>query len=221
MQKTKIEWTDYVWNPIKGLCPNGCFYCYARKIYERFGWNTEIRFELHDFKAIDRLHRKNIPDGSKVFVCSTFELFHPEVPKSWRRDIFNTIKINPKIIFQVLTKFPQNIDRKMPDNVWLGVTVDQNKAFKFDKIHPFWNNKAKIKFVSFEPLLERIPFTWLTKYGFDWIILGRLTGFGKKHDPKREWIKELVDRAKQINKPIFLKDNLQEIWGGPLIQEFP
>lgn len=223
MQKTKIEWTDYTWNPIKGFCPNDCWYCYARKIYERFGWDTEMKIaeEYPEIITMQMYDNKRRQISRKVFVCSTFELFHPEVPKLWRDWIFDNIKYNYHLTFQILTKFPQNIDREMPPNVWLGVTVDQDKAFKFDEIHPFWNNKAKIKFVSFEPLLERIPFTWLTKYGFDWIILGRLTGFGKKHDPKREWIKELVDRAKQINKPIFLKDNLQEIWGGPLIQEFP
>lgn len=215
MQKTKIEWTGYTWNPIKGICPVGCWYCYARKIYKRFGLDNTIFMQESELYEPAKLKKP-----SRIFVCSTIELFHPEV-KFNTGAIFNVIKENPQHTFQILTKFPQNIDRPMPDNVWLGVTVDQNKAFKFDEIHPFWNNKAKVKFVSFEPLLERIPFTWLTKHGFDWIIVGRLTGFGKKHDPKREWIKELVDRAKQINKPIFLKDNLQEIWGEPLIQEFP
>ena len=38
MNKSKIEWTDYSWNPIKGLCPVGCWYCYAKKMYKRFGW---------------------------------------------------------------------------------------------------------------------------------------------------------------------------------------
>ncbi len=31
MNITKIEWTDYSWNPITG-CNKGCAYCYAKKI---------------------------------------------------------------------------------------------------------------------------------------------------------------------------------------------
>ena len=64
MQKTKIEWTDYTWNPIKGLCPVDCklpdgrSYCYAKRIYQRFKWNPKIGFELHDHVAIDRLQEK-------------------------------------------------------------------------------------------------------------------------------------------------------------------
>lgn len=30
MQKTKIPWADYTINPVKGLCPMACSYCYAR-----------------------------------------------------------------------------------------------------------------------------------------------------------------------------------------------
>jgi hypothetical protein len=34
MQKSKIEWTDYVWNPVTG-CLHNCQYCYARKMANR------------------------------------------------------------------------------------------------------------------------------------------------------------------------------------------
>ena len=34
--KTKIDWCDATWNPVTG-CLNGCEYCYARRIAERFG----------------------------------------------------------------------------------------------------------------------------------------------------------------------------------------
>lgn len=36
MNKSKIEWTNYTWNPVTG-CFHNCSYCYARKIAERFG----------------------------------------------------------------------------------------------------------------------------------------------------------------------------------------
>jgi len=35
MNKSKIEWCDYTWNPITG-CLHGCEYCYARRIANRF-----------------------------------------------------------------------------------------------------------------------------------------------------------------------------------------
>lgn len=35
MNKSKIEWCDYTWNPITG-CLHGCDYCYARRQTNRF-----------------------------------------------------------------------------------------------------------------------------------------------------------------------------------------
>ena len=46
MQKTKIEWADSTWNPVTG-CLNGCSYCYARKIAERFGGGGHSNGEYH------------------------------------------------------------------------------------------------------------------------------------------------------------------------------
>jgi len=72
LQRTKIEWTDFVWNPVKGICPVGCFYCYARKMYKRFGWDETIRLDS------DELVRPMVlSKPSKIFVCSTFEIFSP------------------------------------------------------------------------------------------------------------------------------------------------
>lgn len=38
MNKSKIEWCDYTWNPVTG-CLHGCEYCYARRIARRFCTN--------------------------------------------------------------------------------------------------------------------------------------------------------------------------------------
>ena len=35
MNKSKIDWTDFTWNPVTG-CPRGCYYCYAAKQARRF-----------------------------------------------------------------------------------------------------------------------------------------------------------------------------------------
>lgn len=42
MNKTKIEWADYTWNPVTG-CLHGCPYCYARRNVERFGMKFATR----------------------------------------------------------------------------------------------------------------------------------------------------------------------------------
>jgi len=216
MNKTKIEWTDYTWNPIKGLCPVGCWYCYARKIYKRFGMNPKVRLNLNEL--IMPFPKK----PSKIFVCSTFELFHPIADK-WRDEIFEVINLELRHTFIILTKMPENIDRPMPDNVWLGVSVTGENDFWRAK--QLCGIKAKMKFVSIEPLLSDDcsgpSFTGPILDELSWGIIGRLTGHGKKWDPSKETVSRFVRLFKTRDIPVFLKNNLREIWGAPLIQEFP
>ncbi len=216
-----IGWTDITCNPIKGRCKGGCWYCYysgERGIAKRFKHNPEIRLDLTVFDSLPLKPKK-------IFLCSTHDLFGNWISETKREIIFEKIRYHPQHTFQILTKYPQNIDREMPDNVWLGVSI--TKGIDIPNLIFLENTNAQIKFISYEPFLERIGVAMLSYYYFpmkekiDWIIIGRLTGYGNKYNPKKEWIKEIVNKAKELNIPIFLKDNLKDIWGEPLIQEFP
>ncbi len=225
MQKTKIEWVKnpdgsqgQSWNPIKGLCPVGCWYCYSKRIYDRFEWTQEGIGEIGyvaEYELDQPIKRKK-PTG--IFVCSTYELFHS--PDKFTRDeIFKIIERCPQHRFYILTKFPQNIDRPIPHNVWLGVTITGDED-QWSKAFDLYRRNPKIRFISFEPLFQSIEIIeelWL----FDWIIVGRLTGYGNKKQPERAWIKEIVFECEASQTPVFLKNNLKKIWGESLIQEFP
>ncbi|MBP2071179.1 DUF5131 family protein [Thermoanaerobacterium butyriciformans] len=41
MNKSKIEWCDFTWNPVTG-CRHGCPYCYAAKQAKRFSGDVRI-----------------------------------------------------------------------------------------------------------------------------------------------------------------------------------
>ena len=215
MQKTKIEWADYVFNPIKGMCPGGCWYCYGRRIYQRFKFDPEIRLDLNELMT-------DFPKKpSRIFVCSTFELFHP-LADPYRNNVFKHIRLLPEHTFIILTKMPERIDRPMPDNVWLGVSVtNRPDLHKIDVLHAKQLDH-KFKFVSFEPLLaDNLGSPNGLFRRLNWVIIGRLTGHGHKFDPNKKAIKSILRAARLWGVPIFLKNNLKEIWGEPLIQEIP
>ena len=86
------------------------------------------------------------------------------------------------------------------------------------------NVKAKVKYISFEPLLERIEALddiYPKKLGLSWLIIGRLTGFGHQYDPKVAWVEEIVRAADKAGAKVFLKDNLKPLLGDTLRQEMP
>ncbi|MCM1192004.1 MAG: DUF5131 family protein [Butyrivibrio sp.] len=55
-----------------------------------------------------------------------------------------------------------------------------------------------------------------------WVIIGAETGRRKaKIVPEKSWIDNIVKQCKSAHVPVFMKSSLSEIWGEPLIQEFP
>lgn len=217
MNRTKIEWTTYSWNPIVG-CLHSCWYCYARRLAQRFPKNFPSGFKPTFYP--ERLGQPaKIKKPSKIFVCSVSDLFASWTKDKWRKAVLRTIEECPvKHTFQLLTKQPQSIDKryKFPNNVWVGVTVTQQT--ETDKIEEIKKVRAKVKFVSFEPLLEKIK---ANLEGIDWVIIGKLTG-SRKIELKPEWVKGIIAEAHSLKIPIFLKDNLYPAcWSIRKRQEFP
>jgi len=207
-----IGWTDRTCNPIKGKCKGGCWYCWTKPLYKRKFLQPKIHLDLDVFFKLPK-------SPKKIFLCSTHDLFGEWVQSWWRTAIFERIEAHPQHTFQILTKFPENIDRPMPDNVWLGITVED--GFELERrMRSFQKIEATKKFISFEPLLAGI--LWANYLmGIDWVIVGRLTGHGHENDPEKRFIESIMEEANWKQIPVFLKNNLKRIWGESLIQEFP
>jgi len=154
LNKTKIEWCDYTINPVKGLCPMACPYCYARAMYKRFKWNPEVRYILPGF-MFEEL--RSIKKPSRIFWGSTFELFHDSIPDLWRKDIFAMVGQFPEHTHLFLTKQPQNLPQwsPFPSNCYVGVSATNQHQFD-EAVKYLKEVEATVKFISFEPLLERI-----------------------------------------------------------------
>lgn len=221
MPTSKIEWVQnqngtqgYTLNPVKGLCPVDCkdnqgkSYCYARRMYKRFKWNPQIRFAL---ETLSRESILKIPDGSKVFIGSTMELFGDWIENNWMHDILDTVVSYPQHTFIFLTKKPENLIKwKFPPNCWVGVSVCNDKMLDcaVDKLEDV---QAK-KWISFEPLRERISLSLDYAFyysGISWVVIGQQTPVSAKTAPKIEWIKEIVEAGTKAGCKIFMKDNLR------------
>lgn len=227
MSKTKIEWCDFSINPVKGLCPMACSYCYARKLYKRFHWDEKISWYPPAWDVVDK-----VKEPSKFFVGSTFELFHSGLSENWMEYNLLTARKYPQHTFTFLTKLPQNLIRwTFPDNCWVGVSTTGNDC-RSGLEDIFREIDAKVKFVSIEPLLDYTPmdFRWV-----DWVIIGAQTPNSIKTQPQLWWVKDIVKYCDRERKPVFLKNNLAQLfnvqksyadisWGvndKGLRQEFP
>ncbi len=214
MARTKIEWCDYTINPVKGLCPMACPYCYARRMYKRFHWDETIRFNQLAFMELPA-------KPCKVFVGSTMELFGDWVNPEHLKTIFTICEQHSEKTFIFLTKQSQNLIKwsPFPENCYVGVSAtDGERAWSAANF--LWKIEAKVKFLSIEPLLGE-PNTashqyidWIFKLEplpISWLIIGQQTPASPKTQPKIEWISEIIEAADKAGIPVFLKDNILEL----------
>lgn len=247
MDKTKIETFDSTWNVVTG-CLHGCEYCYARSMARRFGKNLP---DLSDFASKNKglhlldnkidstpypfgfeptFHAYRLNDyigkkGRNIFVCSMADLFGEWVPDSWLDEIFEVCENTEQHNYLFLTK---NVERyckygvPMLDNMWYGTSITrESEMCLFNQLPAFCNI-----FVSIEPILEDLkPEKHNVMFRqVKWVIIGAETGRRKnKVVPERKWIEDIVKECRNAYRPVpvFMKSSLAEIWGEPLIQEFP
>ncbi len=133
MQKTKISWTEFTWNPVVGCkkVSPGCKNCYAEKMANRVRgmmyiqssdksmetwakydevltmdgkWNSHT---YCDESALDKpLHWKK---PRKIFVCSMGDLFHESVPFEFIDKVFGAMFCANQHTYQILTKWPDRM----------------------------------------------------------------------------------------------------------------
>lgn len=210
--KTKIEWTDTTWNPIRHVKQ-------GRK---------KVTVKL-DEQILDQPHHWR--RTRKIFVCSMVDLFGGRVADDMIKQIFAVMSSCPQHIFQVLTKCPVRMHRLLArhaplPNVWLGVSVE-NQATTDERIPVLLKTPAAIRFVSAEPLLgpidlrhftikpEKVHINALTGRRFftrgakiDWLIIGGESGPGAM-PIHPDWVRALRDQCRGNGVAFFFKQ-----WGA-------
>lgn len=218
-----IEWARWSWNPVTG-CKHDCPYCYARDIANRF---YDQKFEPAFLP--DRLiapQNTRIPANAyqdvgykNVFACSMADLFGRWVPTEWIEAVLDAVRAAPDWNFLFLTKFPIRLSEfEFPDNAWVGTTVDCQIRVK-NAENAFRRVKAKVKWLSCEPMLEPLHFADLAM--FQWIVIGGASSSSQTPEwqPPRPWIDDLEEQAKLTGCKVYEKSNL---WGtNSRLREYP
>ena len=213
MKTTKIEWTDKTWNPITGCTKKsaGCVNCYAEVMAQRLKamclekYRNGFELTLHDDNLDEPLLWKK---AHNIFVCSMSDIFHENVPFEFVDRIMDTINRTPQHRYQILTKRSERMKeyfqtRDVPQNVWLGVTVEcKTSKIRIDHLRDL---NATVKFLSCEPLIEDLGELNLNR--IDWIIVGGESG-SKARPMKQEWVINIKQQVEHKGAAFFFKQ-----WG--------
>lgn len=214
--KSNIEWTEITWNPTIGCTKvsEGCKYCYVEKwayMQQKRGlmdYKNGFQFQIME----DRINQPYTWKKPKVvFVNSMSDIFHEEISLDYLKRVFHVMNSTPQHIYQLLTKRADRLKRfysflEWSENIWIGVSVESNKWT--ERIDILRQVPAKVKFISFEPLLEEIDNLNLDK--IDWVIVGGESG-GKARPISVEWVNNIKENCKASTIPFFFKQ-----WGKSL-----
>ena len=215
MASSSIEWTELTWNPTTGCSKisAGCKFCYAEIMTRRLKAMGQEKYK-DGFKRV-RVHPStlNIPytwkSSKVVFVNSMSDLFHEDVPFEFIKEVFEVMNDNPQHVFQVLTKraerlFEVHRKLKWTHNIWMGVSVEDERVK--DRMDFLRKTKAKVKFLSLEPLIGPLPS--LNLKNIDWVIVGGESGH-KPRPMNSEWVLDIQTQCQEAKVAFFFKQ-----WGG-------
>jgi protein gp37 len=227
MAASDIEWTEATWNPIAGctvLSP-GCTNCYAmrmaarlqamgmkkyagttRKSGKRHVWTGRVNIDANALSAPLAWRRPQ-----RIFVNSMSDLFQDSVDVAVIRQVWGVMAQAHWHSFQVLTKRPDRMLEvlseadfpKLP-NVWLGTSVESDSYLP--RIDLLRLVPARVRFVSFEPLLGPIIEPNLS--GIHWAIVGGESG-PRARGVEEVWVEGLHDACAKQSVAFFFKQ-----WGG-------
>lgn len=234
--KSSIEWTQSTWNPVTGCdrVSPGCDHCYAMTLAKRLKAMGNPRYQQDGkrktsgpgFGVTLHLDQVELPQRWRkprmIFVNSMSDLFHPDVPDAFIRNVFDSMRTADQHTFQILTKRPRRMQRllsKWEDfarnplpHVWLGVSVE-NQEWAEKRIPLLLGTPAAVRFLSCEPLLGPVD---LASYvggatagsSIHWVIVGGESG-PKARPMQLAWARQLRDTCRRARVPFFFKQ-----WGG-------
>lgn len=212
---TEIAWCDHTFNPVWGcrkISP-GCDFCYAEIQDHRFGdhWSpgSEYKQMSPSYWHQPTIWNRNalkLGERKRVFCGSMCDWADSNIPIGTRDDLWDLIRATPMLDWLLLTKRANNIEKYLPDdwgsgydNVWLGVTVE-NQKHGLPRIDILREIPAKIHFLSVEPLLEELGTINLD--GIDSVIVG-----GESETKARpmhpDWVRALKVHC-EISNTVFL-----------------
>ncbi|MGH6792525.1 MAG: DUF5131 family protein [Methyloceanibacter sp.] len=227
MARSEIEWTEATWNPVAGcsIVSPGCTNCYAMRMaarlqamgMDKYQGTTRKSGKRHVWTGRVNVDRKALEaplawrKPQRIFVNSMSDLFQEALAEEVVQQVWRVMEQASWHTFQILTKRPermlsllsQSVFRVLP-NVWLGTSVEnEEQVVRIDALR---ETPAAVRFVSFEPLLERITNPDLAN--IHWAIVGGESG-PHARSMESAWVEVLRDACVRQGVAFFFKQ-----WGG-------
>lgn len=203
----------HTWNPIKGLCPHGCEYCYMHRFPQK-----PPRLDEKELKT-------DLGAGNKIFVGSSCDMWADDIPAEWIIKVadkcLSSVPGN-KYLFQ--SKNPKRflpIMRGVPFNDFVFcTTIETNRTYVQMGNVPSPHDRAwalsdiqGFRMLTIEPIIDFDVMEMLTLIRMIQPFQVNIGADSKGHklpEPGRYKIEQLIDIISGFAK-VIIKPNLERL----------
>ena len=216
-----FEFITHTWNPISGICPHNCDYCYMKKMRRFPVHNVPLHYNKNYLND-------NLGENNFIFIGSSTDMFCVSVKNDWLLDVFckanwynNTYLLQTKNPIRYLSY----LDDINPRKFTLSTTIETNYNNKFMGKTPLTNDRAlamkKIpkeyrRMITIEPIMYfnlRSLVKLVLSFNPEQINIGADTGNNSFSEPSAKETIKLIETLKKETK-VYIKPNLKRIIGG-------
>lgn len=214
-------------NPIKGLCPHECSYCYMLAIFRHYHGDETLRLDEYELKV-------NYGKNKFIFLGTSTDMFADAVPTEWILQVYDKCLQYPENKYLLQSKNPgrtlepQLINHplmQLKDRIYFATTIESNRDYPFSKAQSMTaraDAMAQLQAMGFPVMVTIEPIMdfdhdelveMLRKIGPVQVNIGCNTNREVKlPEPTRDQIVALVQELRTFTK-VELKSNSARILG--------
>lgn len=198
-----------IWNPWHGChkISEGCQHCYMYFLDRKRGIDTSKIYRTENFNLPVQRRRDGrfkLPSWMQLYVGLSTDFFVEEADE-WRDEAWHIMRQRPDIIFRLLTKRAERIEKCLPkdwgdgyENVLLQVTTE-NQRRADERLSILLDIPAKHKGFMAAPLIGDVDAEKFLATGqFEEVLCG-----GENYDGARpcnyDWVKKLSDQCRKYD----------------------
>lgn len=152
-------------NPIKGICPHECSYCYMKALFRHYHSDETLRLDKNELKV-------NYGKNKFIFLGTSTDMFADAVPTEWIIQVYDKCLQHPenKYLFQSKnpSRFlkPQLINHplmQLKDKIYFATTIESNRDYLISKAQSMTERAVALAqlqaigfsiMVTLEPIME-------------------------------------------------------------------
>ncbi len=152
-------WVQFTYNPIKGICPHACTYCYYQN-------NPRYRDKIGELRLDEKCFRDKLGKDRTIFIGSSTDMWALGSETIWIERVMDYINMFPDNTYLLQSKDPYRMylyRSLFPSKTIIGTTAETNRHELTDKLSRAPNAVARLywlekftgdKMISMEPIMD-------------------------------------------------------------------